>query len=133
MKILKILKNGREITVTNIYIEDVYSRIMIEPSSLEMCKEILASFSYPSCLWGEMRSAIIRRDSEEIMKEKLPQHFVSLWLNSTPINDENFDGSELIVSFFTNLKGHESFSELINDGLDDFENVYEEYAINFEF
>ncbi len=133
MKISKILKNGREITVTNIYIEDVYSRIMIEPSSFEMCKEIMALFSYPLCLWGEMRSAIIRRDSEEIMKEKLPQHFVSLWLNSTPINHNDSDGSELIVSFFTNLKGNESFNDLINDGLDDFENVYEDYAVNFEF
>jgi hypothetical protein len=132
MNISKILKNGRKITVNNINIDSVYDRIFIEPSSPEMINELMDTFRYPSCQWGDYRSSIMRKDFDKIAQGILPDFFISLWLTSSPLNDDNFDGSELIISFFSNLDISKTLDEIISDGLDDIDNVYEDYAMNFE-
>lgn len=123
------LKNGSVITVSDVHLENVHSRVLA--LQRENLHEIYDIFQYPICNWGEDRVAIVKRDFNLIVSGTLPQYFISLWLTSEP-KSEKRDGSYLIVSFFADMKADQSFSELIEEHLPDLDEMYPYFCVDYD-
>jgi hypothetical protein len=123
------LKNGSVITVSDVHLDNVHSRVLAIQS--ENLHEIYDIFQYPTCHWGEDRVAIVKRDFNLIVNGILPQYFISLWLTSEPKSEER-DGSYLIVSFFADMKADQSFSELIEEHLPDLNEMYPYFCVDYD-
>lgn len=122
------LKNGSVITVSDVHLENVHSRVLaIQRENLH---EIYDIFKYPSC-WNQSLVAIVKRDFNLIVSGTLPQYFISLWLTSEPKSEER-DGSYLIVSFFADMKADQSFSELIEEHLPDLDEMYPNFCVDYD-
>ena len=105
-------KNKKVLTISDVHIESVHSRVLAYNQSME--QELYNIFSYPQCLFGDDRVAIVKRDFTMMANGYLPEYFISLWLNGEP-KDSARDGSYLIVSFFADMRADQSFKEVIEE------------------
>lgn len=123
------LKNKKVLTVSDVHIESVHSRVLAYHPSME--QELYDIFSYPQKHWGEDRVAIVKRDFSMMVNGYLPEYFISLWLNSEP-KDSTRDGSYLIVSFFADVKADQSLRDVIEENLTDLDEIYPNFCVDYD-
>jgi hypothetical protein len=93
-------------------------------------ERIINGGSYPEVLWGENRREIYPGLTDLDLDEALPEWKVSVWLTSKP-TDPDFIGSELILTFFTEIDPDHSLIDILRPFLDDID--WEKEARNYDF
>ena len=126
------LPSGREVRITDFLLRRSYAGVVhLSESMLSIAnKKIINEASYPEALWGENRREIYPRMTSLDINEVLPEWKVSVWLNSKP-TEPDFIGSELILTFFTEIDPQDSIVDIIAPFLEDVD--WEAEAKNYDF
>jgi len=125
------LPTGREVRITDLLLRRSYAGVVhLSESMLSIANErIINEASYPEALWGENRREIYPRLTELDLNEALPEWKVSVWLTSKP-TEPDFIGSELILTFFTEIDLDHSVIDILRPFLDDID--WEKEARNYD-
>ncbi|HKK89534.1 MAG TPA: hypothetical protein VJ917_11855 [Saprospiraceae bacterium] len=126
------LPTGREVRITDFLLRRSYAGVVhLSESMLSIANErIINGASYPEVLWGENRREIYPGLNDLDLNEALPEWKVSVWLTSKPTAPD-FIGSELILTFFTEIDPQDSIVDITAPFLEDVD--WEKEAKNYDF
>jgi len=126
------LPTGREVRITDFLLRRSYAGVVhLSESMLSIANErIINGASYPEALWGENRREIYPGLNDLDLNEALPEWKVSVWLTSKP-TEPDYIGSEIILTFFTDINPDHSLIDILRPFLDDID--WEKEARNYDF
>jgi len=126
------LESGREVRISDFVMSKTYAGVMHCSDSMlpSVNEKLLYQASYPTELWGENRKEIYPKLTAHDIHQILPPYKISIWLNSKP-TDPNYMGSELILTFFTEIDPQGSILDIVTPFLEDMN--WEKEARNYNF
>ena len=126
------LPSSREVRITDFLLRRSYAGVVhLSESMLSIANErIINGASYPEVLWGENRREIYPGLTDLDLDEALPEWKVSVWLTSKP-TEPDYIGSEIILTFFTDIDPDHSLIDIMRPFLDDID--WEAEAKNYDF
>ncbi|MFV8366210.1 hypothetical protein [Flavobacterium sp. XS1P27] len=130
MRNIKI--SNREITIEKFQFSHTYSGLLAGTPSKDVNEKII--YNYQEALKRGNRLSVFHfTNNDYVSNEVLKPIIYTAWLDAEPINDpENeFDGSSVIVCWFGEDQIDKSISEIIIEGIADFD--YDNSAVNYNF
>jgi hypothetical protein len=125
------LQTGKEVYLQGFHCTPTYAGLLFGEPTIESNKRLIKDLSYPS-EWGK-RVTILKKSYMYISENNLKPILNCVWLSSDPFNNEfnQFNGSSIVVIWFSNKQLDKSITEIIVDGVGDI--VWEEFAENYQF
>jgi hypothetical protein len=127
---IKISK--REITIEKFQFSHTYSGLLAGSPSKDVNEKIISDLQ-EALKRGNRLSVFHFTNNDYVSDEVLKPIIYTAWLDADPIKDpENkFDGSCVVVCWFGEDQIDKSITEIIKEGLADFD--YENSAVNYNF
>jgi hypothetical protein len=123
------LNNQKLVTVNAFTLDFTYGGLLTYQTSEGINRKLFERANYPSN-WGN-RKVLKLKPKEIDFKTILEPCYYCVWLKSDSINDQNADGSELVVIWFDDIPTKKSIEKIIDKGIRHID--WEDNAENFKF
>ena len=110
------LNDGSLIKVIGLSIKASYSDVWAGKPTPDLNRRIAKDFRYPT-EWGPSLKVLLLRPKREVLNTILPQFRITAWLDCYQAIDPVYDGSWLVVTFFTDDLLEEKIEEILQKNL----------------
>lgn len=113
------LKDGFLVKVIGLNIKASYSNVWAGKPTPELNRSLIKDgYRYPS-EWASSIRVLLLRPKREVLDTILPQFRLTVWLDCYQAMDPSYDGSWLVVTFYTDGLLEENLVNLLQKNLQD--------------